>query len=73
MRIVDENGRELDRVYIALTDSEAKELHDSLEQLMVETSFHGHVMDERFWSENDSDRVEKELTVYRADDPTAAF
>lgn len=73
MRIVDENGHELDRVYLALTDAEAKQLHDFLEQLMVEKSFHAHVMDDRFWSESDADRVEKELTVYRADDPGTSF
>jgi hypothetical protein len=72
MRIADENGNQLDRVYIALTDSEAKQLRDFLEKLMVEKSFHAHVMDDRFWNENDSDRVEQELAVYRADDPTAA-
>jgi len=50
MRIVDEDGRELDRIYLALTASEAKELHDWLEQLIVDPSIHAHVMDERFWA-----------------------
>lgn len=50
MRIADAEGNQLDQVYIALTDSEAKQLHDFLEQLMAEKSFHAHVMDDRFWS-----------------------
>ena len=55
MRIADANGNALDRVYVALTDSEAKQLHDFLEQLMVEESFHAHVVDDRFWSDNEAD------------------
>ena len=71
MRIADANGNALDRVYVALTDTEAKQLHDFLEQLMVEEAFHAHVVDDRFWSDNEAERVETELTIYRADDPSA--
>ncbi len=73
VRIADADGNQLDQVYIALTDSEAKQLHDFLEQLMVEKSFHAHVMDDRFWSDNDAERVEKELTICRVDDPSVTF
>jgi hypothetical protein len=69
MRIEDDDRKQLDRVYIALTDSEAKQLHDFLEQLMVERPFHAHVMDDRFWSENEAERVERQLVIYRSDDP----
>jgi hypothetical protein len=69
MRIEDEHGNELERVYLALTDAEAGELRDGLEQLLVEKPFHAHVMDERFWSENEADRVEREIVIYRSDDP----
>jgi hypothetical protein len=63
MRLTDENGYELDCVYVALTDSEPKQLHDFLEQLMAEKSFHAHVMDNRFWSDRDDERVERELAI----------
>jgi hypothetical protein len=35
MRIADEKGNPLDCVYLALTDAEAKELRDSLQQLVT--------------------------------------
>jgi len=75
VRIADEHGQPLNAVYIALTDAEAKQLHDYLEQLMepAEKGFHAHVMDDRFWSENPAERVEREVTIYRADDDTAVF
>ncbi len=72
MRISDKNGAQLDHVNIALTDAEAKELHDALAQLMVEKPpTHFHVMDERSWTANDAERVEKEITIYRFDDQDA--
>jgi hypothetical protein len=40
---------------------------------MVEKSFHAHVMDDRFWSENDAERVEKELTIGRSDDASVTW
>src|SRR5256885_16300797 len=40
MRLVDEQGNQLDRVYVALTDSEAEQLRDFLEQLVEEPGFH---------------------------------
>jgi hypothetical protein len=73
VRIADEHGNQLDRVYIALTDSEAKQLHDFLEQLMVEKPFHAHVMDDRFWTTNEAEHVEKEVVISRADDPDVGF
>ncbi|HEY8777923.1 MAG TPA: hypothetical protein VIM23_03165 [Gaiellaceae bacterium] len=75
MRIADEDGKPLDKVYLALTDSEAKQLHDFLEQLMdpPHASFHAHVLDDRFWLDDEAERVEKEVTIYRADDDTAVF
>jgi hypothetical protein len=52
VRIADEDGKPIEKVYLALTDSEAKQLHDFLEQLMDSAgkSFHAHVVDDRFGS-----------------------
>jgi len=75
MRITDSQKNELDGVYLALTDAEARELRDGLNELLStrETGWHVHVMDERAWSAEKSERVEREIAVYRADDVTAAF
>ncbi len=75
MRIADEKGQLLSAVYIALTDAEAKELRDSLNALIqtTEKGWHAHVMDERPWSVDERERVEHEVTVYRADDETTVF
>jgi hypothetical protein len=75
MRITDSQKNELDGVYLALTDAEARELRDGLNELLNarENGWHAHVMDERFWSADESERVEREITVYRADDTTAVF
>jgi hypothetical protein len=75
MRITDSHKKELGGVYLALTDAEARELRDGLDELLStrENGWHVHVMDERFWSADESERVEREITVYRADDTTAAF
>jgi len=43
VRIADANGNLLDPISIAPTDTEAKQLHDFLEQLVVEKAFHAHV------------------------------
>ena len=40
---------------------------------MVEKPFHAHVMDDRFWATNESERVEKEVLICRADDPDVGF
>jgi hypothetical protein len=75
VRIADEDGKPLNAVYLALTDFEARQLHDFLEQLMepAEKGFHAHITDERFWVDSDAEQVEKEITIYRADDETAVF
>jgi hypothetical protein len=75
MRITDERGSPLHRVYLALTDGEAKELRDYLEQLVAtsEKGWHAHVYDERFLSADESERVEREVTVCRADDDEMVF
>lgn len=58
MRIADENGNPLDCVYLAPTDTEAKELRDYLNQLVTrEKGWHAHVYDERFLSADESERV----------------
>jgi hypothetical protein len=74
MRISDSKRNELDGVYLALTDAEARELRDGLDELLNtrENGWHVHVADQRFWSADESERVEREITVYRADDTTAA-
>jgi hypothetical protein len=75
MRITDSQKNELDRVYLALTDAEARELLDGLNELLKTREFgwHAHVMDERALRAEESERVEREITVYRADDATAVF
>jgi hypothetical protein len=75
MRITDSQKNELDGVYLALTDAEARELRDGLNELLStrENGWHAHVMDERAWAAEESERVEREITVYRADDATAVF
>jgi cellobiose-specific phosphotransferase system component IIA len=72
MRITDEQGNALSHIYVALTDAEAKELRDGLDELVKtrEKGWHAHVMDERFWAADERDRIECEVTVYRADDET---
>jgi hypothetical protein len=75
MRIADDKGKPLDGVYLALADVEAKELRDCLEELVKtsEKGWHAHVMDERYVRSEDSERVEREVTVYRADDDEMVF
>jgi hypothetical protein len=75
MRITDSKRNELDGIYLALTDAEARELRDGLDELLStrENGWHAHVVDERSWSADESERVEREITVYRADDATAGF
>jgi hypothetical protein len=75
MRITDENHNPLTRVHLALTDAEAKELRDYLDALVKtrEKGWHAHVMDERFWAADERERVECEVTIYRADDETASL
>src|SRR5262249_37161139 len=72
MRIVDEKGQPLSGVYIALTDREARTagLPSKLIQT-TESGWHAHVIDERSWSADERERVEHEVTAYRADDETA--
>jgi hypothetical protein len=66
MRITDQNGNVLTAVYLALSDSEASELRDALTQLLgaPKRGWHVHVSDSTY---------QVEVTVYRADDPTAAM
>ena len=70
VRITDDKGNALHDVYLALTDPEARELRDHLEELLNtrEKGWLAHTMDERFYSGNEVERVEREVTVYRADD-----
>lgn len=63
MRITDAEGNPLNSVYLALSDAEANELAQALEDLKsAERGWHAHVSDPAF---------EREVTVYREDDPTA--
>jgi hypothetical protein len=70
MRITDGAGNNPSAIYVALTDAEARELRDGLNGLLetTEAGWHVHVMDERFWEADARQRVENELTIYRADD-----
>ena len=65
----------LDRVYLALTDSEAKELRDGVHGLVKtrEKSWHVHVVDERFCPADARECLEREVAVYGSDDETASF
>lgn len=67
MRITSEDGeklRKVQNVYLALTDDEASELRDALNDFLVnskaEAGWHVHVSDTDF---------QTEVTVYREDDP----
>lgn len=67
MRIHDGSGRELTGVYLALSDDEAWELIGALEGLREakpESQFHQHVSQADY---------QREITVYREDDPTTVF
>ena len=67
MRILDQNGKALNNVYLALSDDEALELIGALEALREATPderFHQHVSDRDY---------QVEVTVYREDDPTTVF
>ncbi len=65
MRIADVDGNKLGNVYLALSDDEASELSDALDQLQSESAgWHAHVSDAEY---------KTEITVYREDDPTAAI
>ena len=74
VRISNGEGSKLSAIYIALTDAEARELRDALNELLetTEAGWHVHVMDERFWEADAAKQVENEVTVYRADDETMA-
>jgi hypothetical protein len=63
MRISDSDGKPLASINLALSDSEARELRDALEDLLTtdEDGWHVHV------SNGDYSR---EVTVYREDDST---
>jgi hypothetical protein len=65
MRIRDGEGKALDKVYLALSDEEAKQLADYLKQMLTEEKgWHAHVSDPSF---------QVEVTIYREDDETAVF
>jgi hypothetical protein len=74
VRISDGEGNKLSTIYIGLTDAEARELRDGLNELLetTEAGWHVHIVDERFWEADATERVENEVTVYRADDETMA-
>jgi len=65
MRITDAEGKTLNSVYLALSDAEAKELSQALADLLTaEKGWHGHISDPTY---------EREVSVYREDDDTAAI
>jgi hypothetical protein len=75
MRITDGAGNNPSAIYIALTDAEARELRDGLNELLetTEAGWHVHVMDDRSWEPDATKRVENELTMYRADDESMKY
>jgi hypothetical protein len=66
MRITAGKGEPLNRIYLALSDAEALDLIGALEQLReAGPRSHGH------WHVSQAD-FQREVTVYREDDETAA-
>jgi hypothetical protein len=64
MRITDAEGKPLGAVYLALSNQEADELTQALEDLKsAKPGWHAHVSDPSY---------QQEVTVYREDDQTAA-
>ncbi len=63
MRITDSDGSQLSGVNLALTDDEARELRDALQDLIATSEAGWHVQ----VSNSDCSR---EITVYREDDAT---
>jgi hypothetical protein len=63
MRITDSDGKPLEKVNLALSEVEARELRDALGDLLAtrEPGWHSHVADGDF---------SREVTVYREDDRT---
>jgi hypothetical protein len=74
MRIHDDDAKQLDEVYIALTDAEAERLISILHALVAtrEKGWHAHLDEEVMVSEREA-RIVNELTVYRADDDSMVF
>jgi len=74
VRIHDGQGNEINDVYVALTDDEAKQLIDWLNELVAtrQRGAHWHVSETVLVSEREG-RIVNELTVYRADDDSAVF
>jgi hypothetical protein len=65
VRITDKERKPLSSVYLALTDSEERELIGALSTLRsAQPGWHEHINDETY---------QHEITVYREDDPTANF
>ena len=66
MRIHEDKDKTLSEVFLALTDAEAEELRDALEDLLTtkEPGWHVHVSDTDY---------KLSVTVYRADDPEMVF
>jgi hypothetical protein len=64
VRITDENGSALAAVYLALTDAEARELRGALNDLLAapRNGWHANVSDAEY---------QREITIYREDDPLA--
>jgi hypothetical protein len=75
MRITDDAGNNPSAIYVALSDAEARELRDGLNELLgtTEAGWHVHVVDERFWEPDTTKRVENEVTIYRADDESMTY
>jgi hypothetical protein len=65
MRIHDADGKALSAVHLALTDDEARELANDLADLLTAVpGWHSHISAADF---------QTGVTIYREDDPTAAF
>jgi hypothetical protein len=65
MKLHDADGKPLSAVHLALTDDEARKLASDLADLLTAApGWHSHIS---------AADLQTEVTIYREDDPTAAF
>ena len=67
MRVHDGDKNELNNVFIALSDREARQLIHDLKALIAAKGKGGH------WHIIDEPDYQREITIYREDDQTAVF
>ena len=64
VKIADVHGTSLSRVFLALTPSEAKEMLDTLNQMLEDPSTHRHEhVSDHQWSQTGDESDEREVTL----------